>query len=242
MTPPAFLRVFALGLALLSTARLFGQITLTIQATENFSLSYNAGDPDEGDTPSLRVSTDSIAPASLDYTGHTSGTFTAQFLAPTGFKFVIDPVDGPLTFDFQVAYTTYLGGGASGGLHATGPTSFSLLGFEGTAPTISSVYPTMTDYPHAYLAVNLGGEITESFSFTGFQYSFHYTGIGADLSVPHFEGGNFSVSDNNYTGSAPPNHSAIMTLSAIPEPSTYAVLTGAAVLGVAVWRRRSRRA
>ncbi len=37
------------------------------------------------------------------------------------------------------------------------------------------------------------------------------------------------------------NRAFLMTISAIPEPSTYAVAAGLAALGLAVWRRREKR-
>ncbi len=244
MKHPALPRLLALGLALLLNAPAFGQLTLTIQATETLVTDYDAGDPDplDGRPASLHVTTDAIYPASLDYTGLSSGTFTLNFLAPTGYKFVITADDeNPVRFDFQVAYTTNEGDKASGGLKAIGPGSFSLLGLEGTAPTLSS-YHYMDNYPYAYLALGASADVHESFSFTGFQYTFDYTGTGLAMSNPYFEGGNLRVYDNNYTGSAPPDHSTMMTLSAVPEPSTYAAFAGAAVLGLAIWRRRCRRA
>lgn len=237
----AFHRLFAFGLALLATTPAFAQITLTIQATDTLTPNYDAGFPEEHMPASLSITSNSTHPASLDYTDLTSGTFTLNFLAPTGYKFVITPHgEDPVGFYFQVAYTTYQAGGAPAGLTSSTPGSLFLLGLEGTAPNITASH-TMGDIPHAYFAVSVDGEASESFSFSGFQYTFDYTGTGENVSVPYFEGGELTVSSFGYSGLPPPDHTTILTLNAIPEPSTYAALVGAAALGVAAYRRRKSR-
>jgi hypothetical protein len=226
---------FFAGLLLAVSAA--AQLNVSYHATQTLDVSYYAGDPEESDPANLSISTTSTPPSSLNYNGAT-GTFVFEFLAPEGFRFVVNPLDGPVGIGFQIAYTNYNSGGASGGLSAFGTQEIALLGVVGTAPTLY-LNATLTDYPHAYLSVgfNTGG-ITETLSFRGFRYSVNFLGTGNDILNPHYEGGNLSVYDNDYTGAAPGAHLELLTIAAIPEPGTSAALVGGVVLVVCGWVRR----
>ena len=228
------------GSVLLSASAAFGQIALTINGGTSVTTSYNAGDPSDGIPPSLRMTSTSTRPSSINYSGLTNGTVTVVFNAPAGYRFTVDPYGAFAQFSFQVAYTTFNSGGASGGLSGSGPVAFSFGGLQGTAPSLSPSY-TLADLPHAYFAARASGTVTETFSFTSMEFTFSYTGTGANVSVPYFEGGNLSISDSNYAGGAPDGSQSLLTVSAIPEPSTYAAFAGVAVLGLALWRRRGPR-
>jgi hypothetical protein len=215
------------------------QLAISYHATSTLDVYYNPADLDEGDPAILTISTTSAPPTSVNYNGVT-GTFQLDFLAPEGFRFVVNPLDGPVGMSFQIAYNTYNAGGASGGLSATGTPTITLLGLEGTAPTFYN-YSTLADLPHAYLSVTLySGDVTAPLSFTGLRYSVAFTGTGNNLLNPLREGGNLSVYDSDYTGAAPGAHLELLTVAAIPEPGTYAALAGVAALMAGAWRRRSQ--
>lgn len=232
-------RFLSLAVALAAFgSRADAQLTLTIQATESFTTDYEPGMPELSLHPSLRTSTTSLPPASVDYNMLTNGTFTMRFIAPDDMKFVIDPQGKSLSLYFQVAYTTFSSGGASGGLSTWGEGSFSFVGLEGIAPADVVYSSTIADYPHAYLSASLSGTVTSAFSFTELVITRQFSGSGADLLVPYFEGGNLSIYDDSYSGAQPPDHPAYLSLAAIPEPSTYAAFAGLAGLTLAILRRR----
>ena len=217
------------------------QLTISYHAGTELTASYYAGDPDDYQAPSLSLSTTSTPPASINYNGAT-GTFQLDFLAPEGYQFVVNPLDGPVYLSFQVAYTNYYAGGASGGLSASGTPEITLLGVTGSAPSFSN-WSTLGDLPHAYLSVSVGaGDITEAFSFTGLRYTVTFAGTGNDVTLPHFEGGNLTVSDDDYQGLPPGDHLQLLAVtSAIPEPGTSAALAGVAALVIGAGVRRFRK-
>jgi hypothetical protein len=215
------------------------QLNVSYHATQELTVAYDEGMVDYEIPPSLTLTTTSTPPTSINYNGAT-GTFQFEFLAPEGFRFVINPLDGPVGFSFQIAFTNYNSGGASGGISATGEPTVTLLGLQGTAPSLS-LNATLADLPHAYLSVGVSaGEITETLSFTGLRYSVSFLGTGNDLLNPYYEGGNLTVYDGDYTGAEPGDHLQLLTIAAIPEPGTSAALAGVAMLVMVGCMRRFR--
>ncbi|MSU51531.1 MAG: PEP-CTERM sorting domain-containing protein [Opitutus sp.] len=115
---------------------------------------------------------------------------------------------------YQLSLASFAYTGQTSG---TGPTSFEFRsGVDGFSSSIGTATAT-------------GTTITlSSGSFQGLTTSleFRLYGWGASSS-----GGTFSVNDFTFNG----------TVSAVPEPSTYAALAGAAALGLAFWRRHHQR-
>ncbi|HEX7631605.1 MAG TPA: hypothetical protein VF388_05700 [Lacunisphaera sp.] len=240
LSPKFYLLLASFLLAALPAA---AQLSLTYYASTAVNTSYSPPDPEMGGPASLTISTMSTPPGSINYDG-ASGTFTFDFLAPEGYRFVVNPLDGPVDVSFQVAYTTYNSGGAAGGLSASGSATITLLGLEGSAPTFYD-NSTLGDIPHAYLSVTVGASaIAESFSFTGLRYTVNLTGTGNNLAVPYFEGGNFSVSDSTYGGPLPDANLqllAVTTGAAVPEPATSAAVVGVVALTALGLARTMRR-
>jgi hypothetical protein len=211
------------------------QLNLTITAEPEVTVSYDPGYMDYEIYPSLTFSTVATPPGFLNYSGVASGTFQMDFLAPSGYRYSVNPLDGAVSFNFWIAYTNY-GDGSPGGLSQAGGGTVTFLGLQGAEPTVS-INATMGDLPHAYLSVGVDAwEITTAFSFTGLRYTVAFDGPGNDVDLFMIEGGQITVTDGNYLGSTP--YPAIFTVAAIPEPGTYAALAGLAALGAVLFRRR----
>ncbi len=222
-----------LGSAAAATA---APLNYTIQAggtIDTVVVQPNIDDRDPGET-SLRTTT-FTRPAFLNYSGATE-TVTMSFLAPSGFKFVVNPqADSRLSF--QVAYTTFSTGGASGGITRVS-SSVSFLNPEGSTPVLSD-FSTLSNNPHAYQSVSVGTDIlTTPFSFTGLSYTFFITGTAANVSVPYFEGGNLTVQMTGLAAGGPAL--LAVTATAIPEPAS-ATAAAALAVGALIALRRSRR-
>ena len=206
----------------------------TIQAAETINTAIEPPDLENDDPGRTTLSTTTFSrPAALDYTGVTE-TVTMDFLAPAGFKFVVTPQGGS-RLDFQVAYTNFSTGGASGGIsRLTGSVMF--LNPVGTTPGLSD-FSSLANYPHAYQAVTVSASsIPGTFSFTGLRYVFNVSGTGAAVSVPYFEGGNLSVSMNGLAAGGP----ALLAVTAIPEPAGAAASSALAAAAWITLRRRRK--
>ncbi len=101
------------------------------------------------------------------------------------------------------------------GLTATGKSVKSIY-FDGdfTGLNFSNITGTLPD-PNSYFANHLGTYATSQ-TFTGW------------IRTTDFDNAFFTI------------NSLTIATSAVPEPSTYAAIAGAAMLGLAVWRRRRR--
>lgn len=220
------------------SARANAQFELVIQADETLGYRYNPAE--DGINPALTISTTATPPASLDYGGVTSGTFTMRFVAPEGMRFTIDPQGHALRLFFQVAYS----GDVPGGLTALEGRSLSFADAVGTTPQIFTDYSTLTDIVDldvAYLSVNFSMSVAGAFSFTELVYTREFIGTGEDVSLFANEQNYFlNIQAEDYFGEEPPLHTPFLTLAPIPEPSAYAMLVGAGVLVFVLGGRRRR--
>lgn len=114
------------------------------------------------------------------------------------------------------------------------------LGFDldGTSPTLTLTGLTLGGSSN--LGLSLLNDITPSASYT--LVSGTISGTFLTVNGAAFDVGNtFTLSNNlgTYIGTLTYNASDItLALSAIPEPSTYAALTGVIALGMVAWRRK----
>lgn len=138
-------------------------------------------------------------------------------------------LDGQGSFDFLrpvEPFTTYLNGGDP--LSVSGDIPWSNGSY--TADTMGDVFGYNVGLGVAYVPVGYsfvtGAALSGSIVITE-------TSL-ADMGLPAMGGsGSFAVSGVTVSWNA-------STPSAVPEPSTYAVMAGVVVLGIAVLRRRSR--
>ncbi|MCX6937543.1 MAG: hypothetical protein NTU80_06535 [Verrucomicrobia bacterium] len=209
-------------------------LSYTIQANETINTVLVQPDLAEDMPGSTTLSTTTLTrPASLDYSG-VNGTVTMDFLAPTGFKFVVNP-QGDSRLRFQVAYTNFNAGGASGGITKTS-SSISFLNPEGTTPVFSD-FSTLGSIPHAYQAVSINASgLATPFSFTGLRYTFTISGTGTNVNVTYFEGGNMSVGMTGLAAGGP----ALLAVTAIPEPASATACAALAAGALVALRRRRR--
>lgn len=128
------------------------------------------------------------------------------------------------TFRFFTDGTVSTGSVTSGNLYATNNASTGVdagATFGNYSATLSVVGTTPT------LAVTVG---SQTFSRTFASGDFDWANTTVILRL--FDAGNTSSTPNIWVDN--------FTISAVPEPSTYAAITGAAVLGLAFWRRRPK--
>lgn len=111
----------------------------------------------------------------------------------------------------DIASYSDLGGGTSYGTFSVGTGSGSTLVFTLNAAALQA------------LNANLGGTFS----------------IGAALNS--IDGSLLSGREGLFFGSDASGSQSLVLTSAIPEPSTYAAILGAAGLGLAIWRRRTRK-
>lgn len=86
-----------------------------------------------------------------------------------------------------------------------------------------------------YIEITATHDAEVSYTMNGHETSAQTGSLAADLA------GSFYISDLTGGMSFSADQGSSLTLSAVPEPSTYAAIFGALALGGAVWQRRRRR-
>ena len=145
-------------------------------------------------------------------------TVASASLSPsssTYFEFTVTPANG-----HQISATGLTLGSRSAG---TGPTTLSL--FSSVDSFSSALGSIVTSTNSTWTSVTLSSFSVAAAANTPVTFRLYGAPSGTTTSA------NWRVDDLSFSVSA---------ISAIPEPSTYAALAGAAALGGAAWRRRRR--
>ena len=175
---------------------------------------------------------------SVNFSGLNSGdTITLDVIAPSGYRFQVTP-EGEFNFQTYNRWFAYNKNIGSGGLQDA---SFSMLGLSGNVPSVTS-YPSLSTYLTYQSSNNASGFLfaanfrsLEAISFTGFRFTGTVFGSFNPVELPFYETSFFSISDRDYQGQQPPNHTGILTL--VPEPSALSLLV-VGLGGLAMMRRR----
>lgn len=208
-------------LALLSTGQLGAQ-TAVSNLTEAFGNSVYVVGGNESRALAFSFTTGTTTAASFDFTG-----VTLNFHTPNN-------VGSGLTVGLYSSFS-------SSTVNGTGATPLATLTLVGsTQPTVTGSYsfsgsasllPSTTYYLKLTATSNPGSYDVDVAS------TFNQTGLPG-----------WTIGDMGYIYQGAPTWASLgsavqfsVQASAIPEPSTYAAIAGAAMLGLAFWRRRSRK-
>lgn len=146
----------------------------------------------------------------------TVASASSSTLSSTYFEFTVTPANG-----YQIAATGLTLGSRSAG---TGPTTLSL--FSSLDSFSSALGSIGTSTNSTWTSVTLSSFSVAAAANTPVTFRLYGAPSGTSTSA------NWRVDDLSFSVSA---------ISAIPEPSTYAALAGAAALGGALWHRHRRR-
>lgn len=192
------------------------------------SVAYNPGYPQWNIKPSLTYA-ESFAdiPQSLNTAG-TSGYIQLTLSAPENYEFTI-AANTVLSVDVSYVFGT----GEDIGFSYSGPMQVSCTGLRGNAP---DWVDNSASWSMGF-SFSMGASVLEEFSFTSLILTVNISGTGLDSVVTDNGDHSFSVQQANYTGSAPPNETQLIQVTAVPEPASL-WLVAAGVCGLAAFYRR----
>lgn len=204
-------------------------LSLTGTAT-TVTTNYNPGDG-MFSNPSISATTTLSVPTTLSTSG-ASGSVVYEIRAPDGYQINLFP-----TGNSSLSVLTYYNSGPSNtGLSYAGSASVSFTNLTGTAPTFSS-FGSLGYTDHAYFSQVFSASISSPISFTAMTFTTPLSGTGNDTTVSLTETARMILQDSNYFGAS---NATLMSITAIPEPGTYALFAGLAAGACIVIRRRKR--
>jgi len=174
------------------------------------------------------------APASISTAG-VSGQSIFSLLAPSGDQLSVSPLT-PGSGTSLVVWLSYVGNSNPG--FTLGSPTITFSGLIGTAPTFTDNSSVNWDGSQSSIYFKYTADNVESFSFTGITFTQAITGTG-NATTQNLLTYQLDVIDDNYSGAAPPNNAQLLSITAVPEPSTYALLGLGALALVIVSRRRA---
>lgn len=134
------------------------------------------------------------------------------------------------------ALGTYSNGGSSFGFSLTNDSGSALSGFDISFSGLSTVGDSVI---FSYSLDGSNWTVLKNMSFGSASYADLSASLGSSLVLPQSASVFFRWSNN--AGSAAYVDDVVVTATAIPEPSTYALFLGVATLGLVGWRRFRRK-
>jgi len=210
--------------------------SLDISGSAQPSIQTTYYPPEEGFPATLEMTSTLVVPSVINTNGD-SGSLNLDYQAPAGEQFNITPDSA----DDDLYISDYYVASNNVGLSFSGTVSVTFTGLVGTAPTFGDG-GSYFGYSFTNEALDLDFNATNlsDFSFTGVQFSFPLSGVGANVNLTQDGPAWIQVSNDSYTGSAPPGNPQLISISPVPEPSGLALLSLGA-LSLPFLRRLIRR-